>query len=230
LSATRSPSGTRYSGVSERQAYARGEAGVERLPRVTGEGPGHRAEAPDAGGAGRLDRLLLDAAQRRGHPAGGAPSLPGEGDQQRAAVRVVEGAGDPGAILEAVEDAGERRGTVAQTAVQLADGVRGTLQLDHERGAGASGCGHGGDGTAHATCSASRAAALRTTGVLPIATDPKFPDTIRTAMEGNDLSDDEFLAAVDHCAFGPHEFPHRAHLRLAYLSVRHHGPAGGEAH
>jgi len=49
-------------------------------------------------------------------------------------------------------------------------------------------------------------------------------------MESNDLSDDEFLAAVDRCAFGPHDFPHRAHLRLAYLSVRHHGAGGGEAH
>jgi len=52
----------------------------------------------------------------------------------------------------------------------------------------------------------------------------------RMNLPSLDLSDDEFLAAVDRCEFGPHEFPHRAHLRLAYLSVRHHGAAGGEAH
>jgi hypothetical protein len=44
------------------------------------------------------------------------------------------------------------------------------------------------------------------------------------------IGDDEFLAAVDRCDLRPHQFPHRAHLRLAYLSVRHHGAAGGEAH
>lgn len=49
-------------------------------------------------------------------------------------------------------------------------------------------------------------------------------------MADLELSDDEFLDAVDRCAFGAHELPHRAHLRLAYLSVRHHGTAGGEAH
>ena len=49
-------------------------------------------------------------------------------------------------------------------------------------------------------------------------------------MRSLDLGDDAFLAALDRCELGAHEFPHRAHLRLAYLSVRHHGRAGGEAH
>lgn len=49
-------------------------------------------------------------------------------------------------------------------------------------------------------------------------------------MRSLELGDEEFLAALDRCEFGAHEFPHRAHLRLAYLSVRHHGAAGGEAH
>lgn len=49
-------------------------------------------------------------------------------------------------------------------------------------------------------------------------------------MRSLTLDDDEFLAALDRCEFGPHEFPHRAHLRLAHVSVRHHRAAGGEAH
>ena len=49
-------------------------------------------------------------------------------------------------------------------------------------------------------------------------------------MRSLTLSDEEFLAALDRCEFGAHEFPHRAHLRLAYLSVQRHGAAAGEVH
>jgi hypothetical protein len=38
------------------------------------------------------------------------------------------------------------------------------------------------------------------------------------------LSDDAFLARFERAGFAAHEFPHRAHLRMAYLYVRRLGP------
>jgi hypothetical protein len=49
-------------------------------------------------------------------------------------------------------------------------------------------------------------------------------------MHSLTLSDDAFLAALDRCELGAHEFPHRAHLRLAFLCVQRHGAAAAEEH
>ena len=39
----------------------------------------------------------------------------------------------------------------------------------------------------------------------------------------DNLPDDEFLAGFERADFAAHEFPHRAHLRMAYLYVRRLG-------
>lgn len=41
-----------------------------------------------------------------------------------------------------------------------------------------------------------------------------------------DLTDEEFLAAFEHAEIGSYSFPHRAHLRLAWLCVRRFGVEG----
>ena len=43
-----------------------------------------------------------------------------------------------------------------------------------------------------------------------------------------DIPDDDFLATVDRAGFGPHDFPHRAHLRLAYLCLQRYSPTAAE--
>jgi hypothetical protein len=44
-------------------------------------------------------------------------------------------------------------------------------------------------------------------------------------MSPDDLPDDEFLATFERAGFGPHEFHHRDHLRMAHLYVQRFGLA-----
>jgi len=46
------------------------------------------------------------------------------------------------------------------------------------------------------------------------------------ALMHGDLTDEEFIETFEEAAFAPTEFPHEAHLRMAWIYVRHFGRAG----
>ena len=84
----------------------------------------HLHKAADVVGRHPAGDRLLEISQVTVHLSGDAPAFRRRRDDESAAIALADGARHEAALLEAIEDAGQRRALVREAAMQVGDGRR----------------------------------------------------------------------------------------------------------
>ena len=89
-------------------------------------------ETSEVTGSDMLKRAELDSLQHAGHGARCGAAGPGQADQERSPIGVVEGAANQSPGLETIEDAAQCGRAVTEVVLQPTDGVRCSIGEERE--------------------------------------------------------------------------------------------------